>query len=554
MSDPHTSQPWDLISAIDLHHRLSTSSTSTLNHELLNLAYCPPKDEPSTTDRCASSALGDFTPIWNYLGVDANTTGQEFDAEPYESTPSSFASGGDFSGLDNLPSSATDDSDTTDIFEAYVTKSKEVRWKDQVHATKLPKLKRRSTRDLEKDSEDLLLFSEKESGGEASPPKKVDSSPFAGDRLFHLQSPKLQRKQTRRQELSRSSQTDESSGLESEVETPSRSKSARLFNPRLFNHVPVVDINNDFDPGTIYPLHNLTLEEKRTKIAKKLSDQLGINRNTLLNTTINLQSSADPEAIHVFVDCSNIMIGFNQALRIARAIPEKVQMKKTPPFSYRSLAFIMERNRPAARRILVGSKLSHYTDTELPTHFAEAQECGYETNILERVWKAREMTPKKALRGRGNGYLTGQSSGSETPYTNMSVKANVEQGVDEILHMKLLETLLDFQKPSTIVLATGDGAEAEYSAGFFTNVEKALLRGWKVEIVAWKNGLSHLYRSKSFLQRWRKQFDIILLDDFSEELLAIYTKHGTPPERLAMQSPLKTKKPTETDLFRILRS
>ena len=89
--------------------------------------------------------------------------------------------------------------------------------------------------------------------------------------------------------------------------------------------------------------------------------------------------------------------------------------------------------------------------------------------------------------------------------------------------MKLLESLVDTKKPTTIVLASGDAAEAEYSGGFLKNVERALQKGWKVEIVAWTSGLSQEYRSKEFLKRWKGQFMVIELDDFSEELLGLYT-------------------------------
>jgi len=71
-------------------------------------------------------------------------------------------------------------------------------------------------------------------------------------------------------------------------------------------------------------------------------------------------------------------------------------------------------------------------------------------------------------------------------------------------------------------LASGDAAEAEYSGGFLKNVERALSKGWKVELVSWSQGLSTEYRSKPFLKKWKDSFEIIELDDFSEELLAIY--------------------------------
>lgn len=85
---------------------------------------------------------------------------------------------------------------------------------------------------------------------------------------------------------------------------------------------------------------------------------------------------------------------------------------------------------------------------------------------------------------------------------------------------------------STIVLASGDAAEAEYSGGFLKNVERALKKGWKVELVAWSAGLSQDYQSSGFLKRWKDNFTIIELDDFSEELLALYAFRMKPPTGL----------------------
>jgi hypothetical protein len=154
--------------------------------------------------------------------------------------------------------------------------------------------------------------------------------------------------------------------------------------------------------------------------------------------------------------------------------------------------------------------------------------CGYELNILERVSKPQSSIPIwKMKNGTGNGYATatsGQESGSEsaTAFTELKRPVMAEQAVDEILQMKLLESLVDTAKPTTIVLASGDAAEAEYSGGFLKNVERALIKGWKVEIVAWHDGLSKDYHNKSFLGRWEGKIRIIELDEFCEELLAVY--------------------------------
>ena len=86
-----------------------------------------------------------------------------------------------------------------------------------------------------------------------------------------------------------------------------------------------------------------------------------------------------------------------------------------------------------------------------------------------------------------------------------------------------LTGLVDTQKPSTIVLASGDAAEAEFSGGFLKSVERALLKGWKVEIIAWRHGLSQEYRAERLLNKWKGQLTVIELDDFCEEMLAWYT-------------------------------
>ncbi|KAK8903219.1 hypothetical protein ACHAPF_009191 [Botrytis cinerea] len=513
MTESHTSQPWDLSCAIELHNLLSAS---TLNSDLPYSYYFLPEDEPSFADRSART-LGDFTPIWDHLGVDATATCQDSDVEPNESAPSSYISEGLFSDLNSLPSSATDDSDIPDIYQDYVTKSRTVRSKDKVQSTKFPKLQQRGTR--AKVSEDLISFPKETSIRQISKTKTDFRSPFPADRLFHVQSPRLHGK-IRGKALSDAwTDENESSGLESEVEKPSRTKSATHLSrgPVIFNTLEKK--NTVLRKGVIYPLYDLTREEKRIRIAEKLSNQLRIDRKLS-------GGSSDVEAIHVFVDFSNIIIGFKNTLKCIRGFPEQEKMAESPPFSFCSLASIMERARPVARRILLGSRLNN---KDTPTHFEEARTCGYETSVLDRVFKIRELTTEKARGGQGNGYLTGQSSKPENSVSSQSAKsAFVEQGVDEILQLKMIESLADYSTPSTVILATGDGAEAEYSGGFFKSVERALSKGWNVELVAWSRGLNYEYKKLSFQNRWGKQFRLILLDDFSEELLAIYKKVPTP--------------------------
>jgi hypothetical protein len=95
----------------------------------------------------------------------------------------------------------------------------------------------------------------------------------------------------------------------------------------------------------------------------------------------------------------------------------------------------------------------------------------------------------------------------------------VEQGVDEILHLKMCQSIIDVEEPTTIVLATGDGAEAEHSDGFLAHVERALKKGWKVELLSWRQQLNGGYKNKKFRTKWAGQFSVIELDDYLESLM-----------------------------------
>ncbi|KAG8905599.1 ATP phosphoribosyltransferase (ATP-PRTase) (ATP-PRT) [Tulasnella sp. 403] len=73
-----------------------------------------------------------------------------------------------------------------------------------------------------------------------------------------------------------------------------------------------------------------------------------------------------------------------------------------------------------------------------------------------------------------------------------------EEAVDELLQLKLLQTLLDTPSPlppgSTIVLASGDAARSQFNPqGFLGCVRKAIERGWNVEIVGWEDGTSRAW-------------------------------------------------------------
>ncbi|EWC48820.1 hypothetical protein DRE_00125 [Drechslerella stenobrocha 248] len=184
---------------------------------------------------------------------------------------------------------------------------------------------------------------------------------------------------------------------------------------------------------------------------------------------------------------SQISIGFSYAIRKALGAT-KQHNTITPYLSFEILSVILERDRPCEKKILVGST------TDEPS-IAEARGLGYEVNILRRV-------PGQAPQNDEPKPASGKSKG----------KNSSEQAVDEIIIMKILESLVD-HPPSTIVLATGDGNAAEFGDGFIKTIERSLQRGWNVELVAFRHNLNN---------SWKKlgspKFHIILLDGYLVDL------------------------------------
>ena len=225
-------------------------------------------------------------------------------------------------------------------------------------------------------------------------------------------------------------------------------------------------------------------------------------------------ASISPEGLHIFVDASNIMIGFHDALKVACSLPKDSRIRRQP-FSFYHLSLLLTRGRPTSKLVLVGSD-------NFPA-MAEAKSLGYETNILDRVHKAKLLTPRQKhfSKSGGKGDLSG-GSGSETGVAAaFADKKWVEQAVDELLHLKMMESLVDVEEPGIMVVGSGDAAEAEYSAGFLKMVERALVKGWKVEVACFKANTSGMYRRKEFREQWGTNFKLVELDDFVQVLLGV---------------------------------
>ncbi|KAH7369751.1 hypothetical protein BKA65DRAFT_444193 [Rhexocercosporidium sp. MPI-PUGE-AT-0058] len=455
--------------------------------------YNPKADVPKS--------LGDFDRLFLFCGKPIGIPPPEVRRLSTDSTSSSTS----FKSSDHstVPTSGINEEDLQ-LVPGADSKIKEVRWHDQVPAKGVPK----------EDRSYLKAATDEFYTALGSPFLPVDSD------VSDLES------------------DSDDDGENSPGCDPSFSKAAAvqhsIVSPRKPTLIPasvkVFETNSRpppaipklyLDPSIVQPFLTLTAKEQKAKLIRKLAEHF--TQETKISKALSRLGTTDPNGIHVFVDLSNIIIGFFNRLKANRQISQAARIKQ-PPFAFHSLALILERGRKVARRVVVGSTISSLYNQQFkrPVHIDDAVKCNYELNILERVSKPQNFIPRKKKRGTGSGYVTsGYSSASESASIRLAMQ---EQAVDEILQMKILETLVDTETPSTIVLASGDAAEAEYSGGFLTNVERALSKGWKVEVVAWSQGLSHEYRRKEFLHRWESNFKFINLDDYAEEMFAVYTQ------------------------------
>lgn len=277
-------------------------------------------------------------------------------------------------------------------------------------------------------------------------------------------------------------------------------------------------------PNVKQPLLSRSREDRDFQLLTKLMSDFPEDRRWLLSPMRLTSDQMSPQGLHVFVDASNILFGFRDMLKKTPGCTLKYGM------SFDCLALLMERRRPVAKRVYAGS--TRESDVALPAEkFAVlAGDVGYQVDIYEQVYKVREDSKRKEFFKKANKYGWAKAmqmrdengSDSETspsPTALPSAPKWVEQGVDESIHLKMCQSIIDAEVPSTIVLATGDGAAAEYSDGFLANVERALKKGWKVELVSWKQALNRGYTNKKFRAKWGDSFRIIELDAYLHSVM-----------------------------------
>lgn len=98
-----------------------------------------------------------------------------------------------------------------------------------------------------------------------------------------------------------------------------------------------------------------------------------------------------------------------------------------------------------------------------------------------------------------------------------------EQGVDEILHLKIANVLIDYPSTDTLVVVTGDGSVSEFGTGFISQIDRAIKMGWRIEVWSWSKTLSRKYLALS--KKWPKQVKLIALDPFYESVTFVQPGH-----------------------------
>ncbi|CAL1711037.1 unnamed protein product [Somion occarium] len=248
--------------------------------------------------------------------------------------------------------------------------------------------------------------------------------------------------------------------------------------------------------------------------------------------------------IHVFIDHSNILFGF---LNYIKRHSSRQQRKRDRYLSHAALALILERGRPITRRVLV-------TSSPLYQPVESAEQLGYDVKILRRVpddgsgpdrqqgsssgdqsgnSRNQNQNTRKGgytrahTRGPSFGGTSESEPGSNTNTNTTSTPNNGrvryrEQGVDELLQLKLLQTIAnvdDVPENATIVLATGDGNVGQFNEeGFLGCVRTALKKGWKVELYSWEGSLSKAW-ARDFGDN--KNFVPHILDKFAVDLVEL---------------------------------
>lgn len=236
------------------------------------------------------------------------------------------------------------------------------------------------------------------------------------------------------------------------------------------------------------------LAKRHTRYIKLFSDLLRVfpnDKETLFIPIASESFSEDKRSqVHLFVDLSNIYIGFSDVAFSTHGT--WFRNKKIPKLDVEALTLTMARGRWKGFKVVCGSYPHRSSSPKnylvYKTMFTEFKQMSYDVSVMERV----EMDGE-----------------------------NKEHGVDEMLSYRILHLLNDNRSsPGTIVLATGDGKPTSMveEIGFLQVIEKALAQDWNVEVYSFGSSLSmNWFDLKDSISN-KKNLRILYLDEFIESL------------------------------------
>ncbi|OCF39431.1 hypothetical protein I317_06755 [Kwoniella heveanensis CBS 569] len=148
---------------------------------------------------------------------------------------------------------------------------------------------------------------------------------------------------------------------------------------------------------------------------------------------------------------------------------------------------------------------------------------GWEVSVLKRVELYEdEVEDPNSMR------VSARPQARISGHNDVGLRRYREQGVDEILHLKILQVInekgFSAERGSTLILATGDARGGQFNRdGFPGAVREALKRGWNVELWSFTAGLSRAWKETARRERWHElgKFTIWALDDWAEQLVEV---------------------------------
>jgi hypothetical protein len=223
------------------------------------------------------------------------------------------------------------------------------------------------------------------------------------------------------------------------------------------------------------------------------------------------------------IGSSNILYGLLTHLYSSHS--ESLPPRHLRTLSLPVLSLLLRRGRPTPP-----GTLHLVASSPLKQDLDPAVRLGFEVSVMKRVEIfADEVHDPTAmhLQPKPIQHPSPASNSSPRPiprgaaHPPVGLRRYKEQGVDEILHLKILQTL-NSGEGGTIVLATGDARGGQFNRdGFVGAVREALKRGWKVELWSWSEGLSRIWKEVARRERWDGGFAIHLLDDWAEVLVEV---------------------------------